>query len=328
MRIILIVCGVLWALAAGYEVLLAGPQPAAFFERIQAQSLPQKIAWFVILLAPATLIALSAWQTAKLSQERQTNDSLQTRLRGVRDAVNDLERSQKDSDSAAEYLTRTDPEDAIRSLQHRLSKSEETAHLQQCRNEAIDLLERIENLKTRQQTFRETLGDVVGKRREIEQKFTELRRNHDDIERMLDELEGEGSNLQDRLEELASSIDGAHPRFDEIERSMETLIHLKRGVGMLQARLATLEQNEHGGLRNLIKAVQELRDQLVANIDRLDRDGETSLATRVTKLAESRGQLEERVAGLLDEFSRLDSIHKDINGLLASLSKRLDASAV
>jgi chromosome segregation ATPase len=272
------------------------------------------------------LIALSAWQSARLSRERQTNDSLQTRLRGVRDAVNDLERSQKDGDSAAEYLARTDPEDAIRSLQHRLSKTEETAHLQQSRNEAVDLLERIENLRTRQQAFRETLGDVVGKRRTIEQKFSELRRNHDDIEGMLRELEGDGTNLQDRLQELANSIDGTHPRFDEIERSMETLTHLKKGVGMLQARLAPIEQNEHGGIKNLFKAVQELRDQLVANIDRLDRDEETNLATRVAKLAESRQQLEERVSGLLDEFSKLDSIHKDINGLLASLGKKVNPS--
>jgi len=325
MRIVLIVCGVLWALAAGYVVLLAGPQPGAF---LQAQALPQKIAWFVMLLAPVTLIAFSAWQTAKLAQERQTNDSLQTRLRGVRDAVNEIELSQKDVDSAAQYLARTDPEDAIRSLQHRLSKTEETAHLQQSRNEAVDLLERIESLRTRQQAFRETLSDVVGKRQVIDQTFTELRKHQDDIERMLGDLEGDGASLQDRLQELASSIDGTHPRFDEIERSMELLIHLKRGVATLQARLAPLELNEHGGVKNLIKAVRELRDQLAANIERLDRDGESNLATGVAKLADSRQQLEGRGTGLLDEFSKLDSIHKDINGLLAGLGQKLNATAI
>ena len=145
---------------------------------------------------------------------------------------------------------------------------------------------------------------------------------------MLGDLEGDGASLQDRLQELASSIDGTHPRFDEIERSLEALIHLKRGVATLQARLAPLEQNEHGGVKNLIKAVREVRDQLVANIDRLDRDGESNLATGVTKLAESRQQLEGRVTGLLDEFSKLDSIHKDINGLLANLGQKLNASTI
>jgi chromosome segregation ATPase len=328
MRIVLIVCGVLWALAAGYEVLLAGPQLGGFFERIQAQPLPEKIAWFVMLLAPVTLVALSAWQTVKLAQERQTNDSLQARLRGVRDAVNEIELSQKDADSAAQYLARTDPEDAIRSLQHRLSKTEEAAHLQRSRNEAVDLLERIESLRTRQQAFRETLGDVVGKRQIIDQTFTELRRHQDDVERMLGDLEGDGASLQDRLQELASSLDGTHPRFDEIERSMEALIHLKRGVVTLQARLAPLEQNEHGGVKNLIKAVHELRDQLVAKVDRLDRDGESNLAIRVATLAESKQQLEGRVTGLLDEFSKLYSIHKDISGLLASLGQKLNASTI
>jgi hypothetical protein len=109
---------------------------------------------------------------------------------------------------------------------------------------------------------------------------------------------------------------------------MEALIQLKRALGVLQERLAPLEQNEHGGVKNLIKAVHDIRDQLVASVDRLDRDGEANLAERVTKLTESRQQLEERVSSLLGEFSKLDSIHKDINGLLAKLGNEIKTNLV
>ena len=103
---------------------------------------------------------------------------------------------------------------------------------------------------------------------------------------------------------------------------------MKRGLGALQNRLAPLEQNEHGGIKNLIKAVHDIRDQLVASVERLDRDGEANLAVSVTKLAESRQQLEVRVSSLLDEFSKLDSIHKDIHGMLAKLGKEINATVM
>jgi DNA repair exonuclease SbcCD ATPase subunit len=328
MRIFVLVCGALLVLAAGYALLSSGYQPATLVERVLAQPLPQKIAWFVILVAPATLIAFALWQTEKLLREREVTGSLQTRLRGVHDGISGLERSQKDADSAATYLTNTDPEDAIKSLQQRLAKTEETAQLQQSRNEALDLLSRIEDLRKQQQAFRETLAEVVGKRRSIEQAFADLQRTQSDIDRVLLDIEGDGTSLQDRVQSLAASINGANPRFDDIERSMEALIQLKRALGVLQTRLAPLEQNEHGGVKNLIKAVHDVRDQLVATVDRLDRDGEANLAERVTKLTESRQQLEGRVSSLLDEFSKLDSIHKDISGILSKLGNEIKANLV
>jgi chromosome segregation ATPase len=324
MRVFVLVCSALLAVAAGYALLSSGP--ATLVERMLAQPLPQKIAWFVILVAPATLIASALWQTEKLERQRKVTGSLETRLRGVHEGIDGLERSQKDADSAATYLANTDPEDAIKSLQQRLAKTEATAQLQQSRNEALDLLSRIEDLRKQQQAFRETLAEVVGKRRSIEQAFSDLQRGQSDIDRVLLDIEGDGTSLQDRVQSLAESINGNNPRFDEIERSMEALIQLKRALGVLQARLSPLEQNEHGGIKNLIKAVHDTRDQLVASVDRLDRDGEANLAERVTKLTESRQQLEQRVSSLLDEFSKLGTIHKDINGILAKLGNEIKAN--
>jgi chromosome segregation ATPase len=326
MRAFVLVCSAILVLAAGYALLSSGHQATTFVERMREQPLPQKITWVVVFVASAGLIASALWQTEKLLRERKATRSLEARLRGMHDGIDGLERSQKDADSAATYLTDTDPEEVIKSLQQRLAKAEATAQLQQGRNEAFDLLSRIEDLRKHQQAFRETLAEVVGKRRSIEQAFADLQRVQTDIDRVVVDIEGDGTSLQDRVNGLAESINRANPRFDGIERSMEALIQLKRALGVLQARLAPLEQNEHGGIKNLIKAVHDTRDQLVAAVDRLDRDGEANLAERVTKLSESRQQLEQRVSTLLDEFSKLDSIHKDINGILAKLGKEIHAN--
>jgi chromosome segregation ATPase len=326
MRLFVIVCSALLVLGAGFQIVFSEHQPAAFLDRILLQPLPQKIAWAVILVAAPALIAAALWLTEKLLQERKTNETLETRFRGVRDAIYGLEGSQKDADSAADYLARTDPELAIKSLQQRLVKTEQTAQLQQNRNDAGDLLARVEDLQNQQKAFRETLAGMIGKRRSIEQLFAELQRSQEDIDRMLADIEGDGSNLQDRLQTLTQSINGANPRFDEIERSMEMLIQLKKGLGVLQTRLAPLEQNEHGGINNLIKAVHDLRDQLITRVDFLDREGGVPLADRVARLAETKGELDARVSGLLDQFSKLDTIHKDMAGLFAKLSKEINAN--
>jgi hypothetical protein len=91
-------------------------------------------------------------------------------------------------------------------------------------------------------------------------------------------------------------------------------------------RLVPLEQNEHGGVNNLIKAVHDIRDQLIARVDFLDRDGGVALVDRVAKLAETREELDARISGLLDQFSKLDMIHKDMAGLFAKLSKEINAN--
>jgi chromosome segregation ATPase len=167
---------------------------------------------------------------------------------------------------------------------------------------------------------------VIGKRRSIEQLLAELQRSQDDIDGMLAGIEGDGSNLQDQLAKLTQSLSGTNPRFDEIERSMEALVQLKRGFGVLQTRLLPLEQNEHGGINNLIKAVHDIRDQLVTRLDFLDREGGITLVDRVAKLAEIREELDARISGLLDQLSKLEVIHKDMAGLFAKLSKEINAN--
>jgi chromosome segregation ATPase len=326
MRLLVIACSALLVLGAGFLIGSSEHQAAAVVDRILSQPLPQKLAWVVILVAGLALISAALWLTQKVVEERKSNAALEARFRGVRDGINNLEGSQRDAESAADYLARTDPDHAIKSLQQRLERTEQTALLQQSRNEAADLSTRVEDLRDRQKAFREILAGVIGKRRSIEQLLAELQRSQDDIDGMLAGIEGDGSNLQDQLAKLTQSLSGTNPRFDEIERSMEALVQLKRGFGVLQARLLPLEQNEHGGINNLIKAVHDIRDQLVTRLDFLDREGGITLVDRVAKLAEIREELDARISGLLDQLSKLEVIHKDMAGLFAKLSKEINAN--
>ena len=328
MRIFVFACSGLLVIAAGFASLSSEYPPTIFFERILSQPLPQKIAWLAILVAAPMLIVSALWQGVKLAQQRKVTKVLEARVRGTREAIEGLDRSQRDAELAASYLTHSNPEDAIKSLQQRLTKTEQAAKLQQGRDLADHVMLRIEDFRKQQQGFSELLSEAIDKRRLIEQALAELQTSQSEIDRMLLQIEGDGNDLQDRLQMLADSMKEAHPRFDEIERSMEMLIQLKRGLGALQARLASLEQNEHGGIRHLIKAVHEIRNQLIANVDHLEWEGELSLAQRIANIVETRQQLEERVVDLLGQFSKLDRVRKDISGLLAKLSNGINTTAV
>ena len=61
-------------------------------------------------------------------------------------------------------------------------------------------------------------------------------------------------------------------------------------------------------------------------IEGLERDEECALVERVKKFDDSKKELEDRVASLNEQFSRLATIRKDIGGLLAKLSGTISAS--
>ena len=95
----------------------------------------------------------------------------------------------------------------------------------------------------------------------------------------------------------------------------------------MKGRLAPLDDKQ-SGVKSLVNALHEIRDQLASTIERLDNDGDATLAERATKLAESRQAFDERVSGLLDQFSKLDGVNKDIRGLFAKLRGEVDAQLV
>ncbi len=325
MRILVLVCGALLALAVAFEVYSSEYPPAALIELVQSQPLLQKLAWAVIIVTPFGLLAGALWESARLDQQRKANDVWETRFRGVRKAADELDDAQKDIDRATSNLERSDPEDALSGLQRRLIEAERTTHLQQSRNEKEGLLARIEMTRQQQQVLREKLGETIEKRRTIEPLFVELQNAQDVLEKGLTGLKAD--DLNDRLQALMQSTERMKSRCEEIERMLATFVQLKGELDGLKNRLAPLDDKQ-SGVKSLVNALHDIRDQLTSTIERLDHDGDGTLAERVTKFAESRQAFDERVSGLIDQFAKLDGVNRDIRGLFAKLRGEVDAQLV
>jgi len=320
MRAFVFICSAAVALVLGLELLAPGYGPA-LLERLLTRPVPQQLPWTAICVVALVLLGAALLLSEKLVRQRKATALLEMRLRGVRHAVSGLEESQKDVDAASDYLTRTDPEAAINALQGRLAKAEQTAQLHQDRNEAGDLLSRVELMRQQQVLVREKLGEVIGKRRSIEGLLAEVQSSQEDVERTLAVIEEDknGDTLAERLQKIAEFITGTGARFEDIESSLQKLLRHKQEFGELQARLGPLGDKE-SGVKGVLQALRDQREQLVAEIERLDKDEGGNLAGRVDQLAQAKKELEDQVSTLLEQFSRIDSMHKDISGLFAKLN--------
>jgi hypothetical protein len=98
MRILALICGALLALAVGFEVYSSEYQPTALIDLLQSQPLLQKLGWAVIIVSPFGLLAAALWESARLDQQRRANEVWETRFRGVRKTVDELDDAQKDVD--------------------------------------------------------------------------------------------------------------------------------------------------------------------------------------------------------------------------------------
>ena len=322
MRILVLVCAALLALAAGFELYASESTAGSLLELVRSQPLLQKLAWAVIVVAPFGLLAGALWESAKLDQQRKANDVWETRFRGVRKAADELDNSQKDVDRAISYLDRSDPEEAMSALQRRLIEAERTTHLQQTRNETEGLLVRIDMVRRQQQQLREKLGETIEKRRLIEPLLVELQSSQDVLEKGLTALKAD--ELNDRVQTLMQSAERMKTRCDDIERTMGRFVQLKGELDALKARLAPLEDKQ-GGVKSVVDGLHGIRDELASTIERLDHDGDTTLAERTARFAEDKQTFDQRVSALLEQFSRLDGINKDIRGLFAKLCGEVDA---
>jgi chromosome segregation ATPase len=321
MHTFLFILSVIVTFAAGWALYSMEFQPALLLEYVRSRPLPEQIAWAVICFVPLILFAVALLLRERLERQRKATELLEARLSGVRQAVSGLEDAHKDNESATTYLAGSDPEGAIAALQGRLTEAEQAAQLHQDRNESTDLLSRVEKVRQQQHAIREKLAEVIGKRRSIEALVVELESSQDDIEHTLSDMEEDksGRTLVERLRRIADFGAGTGGRFEVIEGAMETVSRLKSEFVVLQNRLTPLEHKETG-VRSELRSLSKTRELLAASIDRLEREEGIPLAVRVQKLADARQELDQHVTQLLEQFSKLDVIHKDINGLFAKLN--------
>jgi DNA repair exonuclease SbcCD ATPase subunit len=268
------------------------------------------------------------WLCDTLVRQRKAAQALALRLDGVRQGVKELAKSQIDADVTVHHLARTDPEDAIGAVQQRLTEAERVAQVQQQRNEIGDLQSRVDAIRGQQQALKERLAPVLENRRAIERLFLELDTSQNDVERALAEIASgdDATALGLRLKKLTEFVRQCHERCDGIEAASKTVASLKEAYAELHARLAPFAAAK-GGVTDRVKDLSEARDVLAADIDTLQRTSQGPLHERVKGFVDDKARLDDGVAQLNVQFSKLATLHDDIDGLMEKLESALGVIA-
>ena len=314
-----ILCSIaLLVLAVSTMFLSLGYQPAILVALFFSLPIAQQISWLIVCLAALAFVAAALFQQSRLIEQRRALDILETRLR----EVVGLEEAQKVTDEAAQYLVQSDPEQAIRSLQGRISQTDQAIQVHQHYNYNGDMLSRIEEMRQQQQELRGKLGEVIAKRRSIETLFVELQSSQDEMERGLALIEEDrnGETLGERIQKLCQFSAMTDARCEEIEGSMRSLMDLGTKFTALESRVAPLNRTDTG-VAGVLGALARVRDRLTATLARLEEDGGVVLAERIRQLTETKCELDERVSNVLTQFSAIGTMHKDISALFAQLSQ-------
>lgn len=319
MRAVIYVFSVLLIIAAGFVVESSYGGLSPLYDLFVAQPWEQRAAWVLLLAAVIGVLAIALWQSDKVAQQRKAIDALEKRV-----GLKSLENPQSDIEQVSSYLSQSDPDDAVNALKERLAEAGRTAALQESRNEAPDFERRVEDIRNQQYTLRDRLGDVVTKRRAVDQVIAELRRQQQDIERSLEEFDrGEGkADFKSHVKDLLDFVGETRARLNEVERAQVTLEELKGGFGEFQDRITRLEASQ-GGIKELSHEVRNLSERLSGAVERLEWDHDMTLKDRVQKLTEKKQDLDRRLLVLGEEFASLESIRQDVSGLFARMNESL-----
>ena len=318
-----ILCSIaLLVFAVSTMFLSVGYQPATLAALFFSLPVAQQISWLIVCLVPLAFVAAALFQHSRVVEQRRALDILETRLRGVRQEVAGLEESQKVTDQATQYLVQRDPEQAISTLQGRISQTDQAIQIHQHHNDSGDMLSRIEEMRQQQQELRGKLGEVIAKRRSIETLFAQLQGSQDEMERGLALIaeDKNGETLGERIQKLCQFSGVTDARCEEIEGCMRSLMELGTKFTALESRLAPLNRTDTG-VTGVLGALARVRDRLTGTLARLEEDDGVVLAERIRQLTETKCELDERVSNVLTQFSAIGTIHKDISALFTQLNQ-------
>jgi hypothetical protein len=281
--------------------------------QISALPGPQRFAIGAIIFTTLSLIGSSGWQAYSLARQ---NGLLRDRLKGLRKGTVLAHGSQNQFDAAVQHLIDSDPEEAISSLQAQLADTEQRAALQLGRSESVDMRDRLDDIRRRQQALRETIGVAAEKRRVIEPVFGELKDRQRQLERSLSEIEVDDNknSLADRLKELDHNVSLILARQGLLQESLATLNRFKEELSKSQAELVPLRAPE-AGISALIDELRIRGDELIITLDELESSGDQKLSSRVEALSENKREIVQRVARIDDCFNILDTIRLDFEEL-------------
>ncbi len=318
---------VAWIVLVSAAAFFAGAtlelDPAQITVHFAALPGPQRFALGAILFTTLSLIGSSVWQAYSLARQ---NSLLRDRLKGLRKDTLVAHGSQNQFDTAVQNLADSDPEEAIASLEQAVPVTEQRTAMQRGRGESVDMRDRLDDIRRRQQALREMIGEVAEKRRVIEPVFSELRDRQRQLERSLTELETDDSknSLALRLNELDQNVSLILSRKNLLQDSLATLNRFKEELGKCNAELVPLRAPE-AGISALIAELRVTRDQLTIMLDELESSGDDRLSARVEALSKEKNEIEQRFARVDDCFHILDAIRLDFKEL-AERRVRLERS--
>jgi chromosome segregation ATPase len=193
------------------------------------------------------------------------------------------------------------------------------------------LTERVASLSSERDKLAEGLSQLGAEFH----KLSALRKDLDGLsagfDRALDVLsinaDGKGEGGVDaRVEELWQFIRQTQAQLEDIERHVVVFGQIKSKLSDLQSMLQPLEAEETGAVP-LTHQVRDLRDRLMSRIGHIERDDDGALAERVRKFTDTKRELEERVADLTAEFTKLAAIRKDIAAVFERLNGAVQSSS-
>jgi chromosome segregation ATPase len=274
---------------------------------------PQRFALGAILFTTLALIGSSVWQAFSLARQ---NKLLRDRLKGLRQDTLTAHETQTQFDTGIQHLVDSDPEEAIASIHKALTDTEQRAVLAHGQSESVDMRDRLDDIRRRQQALREAIGTVAEKRRVIEPVFGELKDRQRQLERWLTDIETDDAknNIADRLKDLTHNVAVIHERKTLLQESLTTLSRFKEELQKAEAELVPLSSPE-AGLDALIADLRVRRDQLTASLDELESNGDEKFGARVETLSREKIEIEQRFARLDDGFNILNSIRLDFDEL-------------
>src|SRR5258708_16825014 len=168
-------------------------------------------------------MAGGVWRAARAKRNRRGLALVTNRRTSLVDTTGRSEEIQHSLDSAVEHMVATDPDNALLSLHQRVTKAELLTATHRSRSGAADLDQRLADIRRRQQTLREQLGEVTEARRTIAPGFDELRERQIQLDRAMTQVEQEsdaaGRSLADRLKTLTENVIQSQTRLKALEDS-------------------------------------------------------------------------------------------------------------
>jgi predicted nucleic acid-binding Zn-ribbon protein len=298
--------------------------PAAFLSLPPAQQAMVAAVVLMVLYLMVTVV----WQSGRARRQGRQLALVTNHRESLVESASRAEETQRNLNSAVEHMVATDPDNALLSLHQRVTKAELLTAAHRSRSGAADLDQPLAEIRRRQQTLREQLGEVTEARRTIAPVFDELRERQIQLDRALTQVEQEsddaGRSVADRLKTLTSNVIESQTRLTALEDSATTLNKFKDDYGNAMARIAPLQAPESGIWAQIADLNGRHRD-LSQALDEIDTKNGEKLAVHADTLARNKRDTEAHMAQLVQSAGVLDQIRTAFHEL-AERAERLARS--